>query len=67
MIGETRFETAVEVSKKMFADGDANSVILVGEDAIVDGLAAAPLAKQATGSILLTKQNEYQLKLKKKC
>lgn len=65
MIGENRFETAVEVSKKMFADNGAESVILVGEDAIVDGLAAAPLAKQATGSILLTKQNELPAETEK--
>ena len=58
LIGDTRFTTAVEVSKQSFDDGNANSVVLVGEDAIVDGLAAAPLAKQVTGSILLTKQNE---------
>ena len=45
--GEDRFTTAVEVSKQ-----------LVGEDAIVDGLAAAPLAKKVGAPILLTKANQ---------
>lgn len=56
--GDTRFTTAVEVSKQRFEDGKANAVILVGEDAIVDGLAAAPLATQENAPILLAKQNE---------
>lgn len=56
--GDTRFTTAVEVSKQRFEDGKANAVILVGEDAIVDGLAAAPLATQEKAPILLAKQNE---------
>ncbi len=56
--GDTRFTTAIEVSKQRFEDGRANAVILVGEDAIVDGLAAAPLATQENAPILLAKQNE---------
>lgn len=44
--GDSRFTTAVEVSKERFKDGEAEAIILVGEDAIVDGLASAPLASQ---------------------
>ena len=45
--GEDRFTTAVEVSKQLVGENEtANAVVLVGEDAIVDGLAAAPLAKK---------------------
>ncbi|WP_286316554.1 cell wall-binding repeat-containing protein, partial [Romboutsia ilealis] len=56
--GEDRFTTAVEVSKQLVAEGEtANAVVLVGEDAIVDGLAAAPLAKKVGAPILLTKSN----------
>ena len=56
--GEDRFTTAVEVSKQLVAEGEtANAVVLVGEDAIVDGLAAAPLAKKVGAPILLTKAN----------
>lgn len=61
LIGDSRFETAVEVSKAQYADAgeadSANAVILVGEEAIVDGLAAAPLAAKKDAPILLTKKD----------
>ena len=57
--GEDRFTTAVEVSKQLVGENkNANAVVLVGEDAIVDGLAAAPLAKKVGAPILLTKANQ---------
>ena len=65
LVGDTRFETAIEVSKEQYADKNttvtgktnANAVILVGEEAIVDGLAAAPLAAEKKAPILLTKKD----------
>ncbi|MDI0265975.1 cell wall-binding repeat-containing protein [Clostridioides difficile] len=55
--GDSRFTTAVEVSKERFNDGAAEAIILVGEDAIVDGLASAPLASQKNAPILLSKKD----------
>ena len=56
--GDSRFETAIEVSKATFKDaGYAKSVILVGQDAVVDGLAAAPLAAEKEAPILLAKKD----------
>ena len=64
--GETRFTTAVEVSKQLVAEGQtANAVVLVGEDAIVDGLAAAPLAKKEGAPILLTKKDDLTAETEK--
>ncbi|MDY3957997.1 cell wall-binding repeat-containing protein [Romboutsia timonensis] len=66
LAGDDRFETAVEVSKETYlgkSDKEeegkttAASIILVGEEAIVDGLAAAPLASAADAPILLTKKD----------
>ena len=64
LAGESRFETAVEVSKEAYptiavsgAQTAAGAVVLVGENAIVDGLAAAPLAAQEDAPILLTKKD----------
>ena len=55
--GDSRFTTALEVSKERFKDGEAEAIILVGEDAIVDGLASAPLASQKNAPILLSKKD----------
>ncbi|WP_304340830.1 cell wall-binding repeat-containing protein [Metaclostridioides mangenotii] len=64
LAGDDRFATAVEISKDAYVndgavpkDGkvQADAVVLVGENAIVDGLASAPLAKQKNAPILLTK------------
>ena len=58
LAGDSRFETAIEVSKATFKNaGDAKSVILVGQDAVVDGLAAAPLAAKENAPILLAKKD----------
>lgn len=64
--GESRFTTAVEVSKQLVAEGETvDAVVLVGEDAIVDGLAAAPLAKKEEAPILLTKKDELTAETEK--
>ncbi|WP_092923875.1 cell wall-binding repeat-containing protein [Romboutsia hominis] len=55
--GEDRFKTAIEVSKKGFGEGKADAVVLVGKDAVVDGLAAAPLAAEKKAPILLTNKD----------
>ncbi|WP_024621005.1 cell wall-binding repeat-containing protein [Metaclostridioides mangenotii] len=62
LAGENRFSTAVEVSKDAYepfktaaTDKKAGAIVLVGENAIVDGLASAPLASQKNAPILLTK------------
>lgn len=55
--GEDRFETAIEVSKAGFADDEAKNIVLVGKDAIVDGLASAPLAAKKEAPILLANQD----------
>ena len=57
LAGNDRFATAIEVSKAGFEDGQAGAVVLVGQDAIVDGLAAAPLAKAKKAPILLAKKD----------
>ena len=57
LAGDDRFATAIEVSKAGFEDGQAGAVVLVGQDAIVDGLAAAPLAKAKKAPILLAKKD----------
>jgi putative cell wall-binding protein len=68
LAGDDRFATAVEISKESYVKHDAtikdstkefkaNGIVLVGEDAIVDGLASAPLAKQKQAPVLLTKKD----------
>ena len=58
LVGVDRFETATKISKETYkTTGDAKAVVLVGEEAIVDGLAAAPLAAQEKAPILLTKKD----------
>ena len=55
LAGRTRFETAIEVSKKAYPTGTtADSIVLVNRDAVVDGLAAAPFAAVKNAPILLT-------------
>lgn len=63
--GEDRFATAVEISKGAYkTDGSsdttrdaAKAVVLVGQDAVVDGLAASPLAAQKEAPILLSQKD----------
>lgn len=62
LVGDDRFETAIQISKaaRPNATGTsapttpASAVILVGKDAVVDGLAAAPLSTQKDAPILLS-------------
>lgn len=52
--GEDRFETSIKVSEQSFKNGEADAVILVGKNAVVDGLASAPLAAEKNAPILLS-------------
>ena len=58
LAGNDRFETSVEVSKEYTKANNANGVVLVGENAVVDGLSAAPFARYKNSPILLTKKDE---------
>ena len=64
--GADRFETAVEISKATYQTSGAvaGGVVLVGEEAIVDGLAVAPLAAQKDAPILLTGKDKLNAKTK---
>lgn len=55
IVGEERYETAVKISQDSFESADA--VVLVGGEAIVDGLSATPFAKAINAPILLTQRN----------
>lgn len=57
LIGANRYETAIEVSKERFRDGEANSVVIVGGNSVIDGLSAAPLASSVDAPILLADKN----------
>jgi len=57
LAGNDRYETAIKVSQERFNNGEANAVILVGKDAVVDGLAAAPLAMSENAPILFADVN----------
>ncbi len=52
--GPTRIETAVEVSKADFGDGQAAVALLARADTFPDALAGTPLAVQEGGPVLLT-------------
>ncbi|HFL3605250.1 TPA: S-layer protein SlpA [Clostridioides difficile] len=60
--GEDRIETAIAISEKYFnstenghvTTNEVDNVVLVGSNAIVDGLVAAPLASEKTAPLLLT-------------
>lgn len=57
--GDDRYKTAVEISKATYNKSkDVNGIILIGKNAIVDGLAASPLAAQKNAPILLANKNE---------
>lgn len=64
--GADRFETAVEISKEEYRNNNdtttlnksnADAVVLVGENAVVDGLASASLSAEKDAPILLTKKD----------
>jgi len=56
IIGNTRYETAVKVSKNGW--DNANNVVIVNGDKLPDALAATPFAKQKDAPILLTTTNK---------
>ena len=61
LAGDNRYETAAKISKE-YADvrtiAKNGEIILVNGDALVDGLAAAPLASTKNAPILLTEADE---------
>ena len=63
LIGENRVATSIEISKKEYTNS-VDNVVLVGERAIVDGLAAAPLASEKKAPILLTSKNGLNKEVK---
>lgn len=54
MAGETRFETAVQISKHDYKDGGAKAVILARGDVHADSVSAVPLAEELDAPVLLT-------------
>ncbi len=62
--GNTRFDTAIEVSKELYPKGtSADAIVLVQKDAIVDGLAATPLATAVKAPILFTETTSVPAKV----
>ncbi|SFE86308.1 cell wall-binding repeat-containing protein [Peptostreptococcus sp. D1] len=53
LAGADRFATAIEVSNENFEKGKADSVVIVGATALMDGLSAVPLASVKNAPILL--------------
>ena len=52
--GADRYSTAIEVSKEKFDPQEANTVVIVGGEALMDGLSAVPLASVKNAPILLS-------------
>lgn len=52
--GADRYATAVEVSVEKFDPKDADTVVIVGGEALMDGLSAVPLAAAKNAPILLS-------------
>lgn len=52
--GADRIETAIEVSRESYGDGEASTVVLARSDRFPDALAGTPLAVQEHGPLLLT-------------
>lgn len=53
LAGADRYATAIEVSNQRFEKGKADSVVIVGATALMDGLSAVPLASVKNAPILL--------------
>ncbi|MDY5435270.1 cell wall-binding repeat-containing protein [Peptostreptococcus porci] len=53
LAGADRFATAIEVSNERFEKGKADSVVIVGATALMDGLSAVPLASVKNAPVLL--------------
>lgn len=65
IMGAERIDTAIELSKDTYqGTNKADNVVLVGQYAISDGLAAAPLAAQENAPILLTETNKLTKEVK---
>ncbi|HBF4103723.1 TPA: S-layer protein SlpA [Clostridioides difficile] len=72
LAGDDRIETAIEISKDSYnADGgikgdyvEANEVVLVGSQSIVDGLVASPLAAVKDAPLLLTSKDKLDSSVK---
>ncbi len=70
--GEDRIETAIELSNKYYnsddkhaiTDSATDSVVLVGSQAIVDGLVASPLASEKHAPLLLTSKDKLDSNVK---
>ncbi|SJT00468.1 S-layer protein SlpA [Clostridioides difficile] len=71
--GDDRIETAIELSRKYYNNSDednavkddaVNSVVLVGSQAIVDGLVASPLASEKGAPLLLTSKDKLDSNVK---
>lgn len=52
--GADRYATAIEVSNEKFDPKDADTVVIVGGEALMDGLSAVPLAAAKNAPILLS-------------
>ncbi|WP_101773236.1 cell wall-binding repeat-containing protein [Peptostreptococcus faecalis] len=53
LAGDDRYQTAIEISAEQFDKGGASSVVIVGGQAQLDGLSAAPLASAKNAPLLL--------------
>lgn len=70
--GEDRIETAIELSSKYYNSDDdnaitedpVNNVVLVGSQAVVDGLVASPLASEKKAPLLLTSAGKLDSSVK---
>ncbi len=66
IIGQRRVDTAVQISKENFKKIDkVNNVVLVGANAVVDGLAAGPLAATLDAPLLLTNADSLDASVEK--
>ena len=62
LIGEGRWETAIEVSKKRWTSSD--EAIIVNDNSIADALSATPFAEAKNAPILLTQKDKLDEKTK---
>ncbi|MDM0258203.1 cell wall-binding repeat-containing protein, partial [Clostridioides difficile] len=70
--GDDRIETAIALSEKYYNSDDdnalfeneVNNVVLVGSNAIVDGLVASPLAAEKKAPLLLTSKDKLDTNVK---
>ena len=66
IIGQRRVDTAVQISKENFKPVTKNgNVVLVGANAVVDGLAAGPLAATLNAPLLLTNADSLDASVEK--